>query len=96
VWPVQIKQTPNSIGYIELIYAIQNRWLTQCEERGQGSSSAGTASVSAPAHWVIERNAEDFRVSITNAAGKDSYSISSSLAADSRQDPGSGQKESAR
>jgi phosphate transport system substrate-binding protein len=49
----QIKQTPNSIGYIELIYAIQNKM------------------------GALKDMPEDFRVSITNAPGKDSYPISS-------------------
>jgi phosphate transport system substrate-binding protein len=73
----QIKQTPNSIGYIELIYAVQNK-LTY----GRVKNSAGAfvkadlASVTAAAAGVKEMP-EDFRVSITNAAGMAAYPISS-------------------
>jgi phosphate transport system substrate-binding protein len=74
----QIKQTPNSIGYIELIYAIQNKMA-----HGNVRNAAGkfvqpnTASVTAAAAGALKDMPEDFRVSITNAAGKDSYPISS-------------------
>ncbi|MGC9999812.1 MAG: phosphate ABC transporter substrate-binding protein PstS [Bryobacteraceae bacterium] len=74
----QIQQTPNSIGYIELIYAIQNKMA-----HGNVRNAAGkfvqpnTASVTAAAAGALKDMPEDFRVSITNAAGKDSYPISS-------------------
>jgi phosphate transport system substrate-binding protein len=74
----QIKQTPNSIGYIELIYAIQNKM-----SYGNVKNAAGkfirpsTASVTAAAAGALKEMPEDFRVSITNAPGKESYPISS-------------------
>ena len=73
-----IKQTPNSMGYVELIYAIQNKMLY-----GKVRNSAGTpvkadlASVTAAAAGAIKTMPADFRVSITNAAGQDAYPISS-------------------
>ena len=73
-----IKQTPNSMGYVELIYAIQNKMLY-----GKVRNSAGTpvkadlASVAAAAAGAVKTMPADFRVSITNAAGQDAYPISS-------------------
>jgi phosphate transport system substrate-binding protein len=72
-----VRQLPGSIGYVELIYAIQNKI-----PYGSVRNSAGTflkasldgvtaAAASAP------KMPEDFRVSITNAPGKDAYPISS-------------------
>jgi phosphate transport system substrate-binding protein len=72
-----VKQTPNSIGYVELIYAVQNKM-----GYGKVRNAAGTmikaelASVTAAAASMKNMPA-DFRVSITNAAGKDAYPISS-------------------
>jgi len=73
-----VKQTPYSIGYIELIYAIQNRI-----SYGKVRNAAGTfvqadlASVSAAAAGAAKSMPEDFRVSITNPPGKTAYPISS-------------------
>ena len=73
-----IKQTPNSIGYVELIYAAQNN-----VPYGTVKNSAGTfvkadlTSVSAAAAGAAKDMPEDFRVSITNAPGKTAYPISS-------------------
>lgn len=74
----QIKQTPNSIGYIELIYAIQNKMAYgNVKNIGGKFVKPSTASVSAAAAGAVKEMPEDFRVSITNAPGKDSYPISS-------------------
>jgi phosphate transport system substrate-binding protein len=73
-----IKQTPNSIGYVELIYAAQNK-----VPYGTVKNSAGTfvkadlASVTEAALGAVKTMPEDFRVSITNAPGKNAYPISS-------------------
>jgi phosphate transport system substrate-binding protein len=73
-----IKQTPNSIGYVELIYAAQNK-----VPYGTVKNSAGTfvkadlASVTEAASGAVKTMPEDFRVSITNAPGKNAYPISS-------------------
>lgn len=72
-----IKQTPNSIGYVELIYAAQNK-----VPYGAVKNSAGTF-VKADLASVTEAAAsvkvmpDDFRVSITNAPGKNTYPICS-------------------
>jgi phosphate transport system substrate-binding protein len=68
----QIKQTPNSIGYIELIYAIQNKMAY-----GNVKNAAGKSVRASTAAGALKEMPEDFRVSITNAPGKESYPISS-------------------
>jgi phosphate transport system substrate-binding protein len=74
----QIKQTPNSIGYIELIYAIQNKMAYgNVKNAAAKFSKPNTASVTAAATGALKEMPEDFRVSITNAPGKESYPISS-------------------
>jgi phosphate transport system substrate-binding protein len=73
----QVKQTPNSIGYVELIYAVQNKMKTGKVKNLAGSFvEASLASVTSAAASSKEMP-EDFRVSITNAPGKDAYPISS-------------------
>ncbi len=73
-----IKQTPNSMGYVELIYAVQNNIPYGTVKNSSGAFlKADLASVSAAAAGVAKEMPEDFRVSITNAPGKTSYPISS-------------------
>jgi phosphate transport system substrate-binding protein len=73
-----IKQTPNSIGYIELIYAIQNKMPFAKIRNASGNFvKADLASVTAAAAAASKNMPADFRVSITNAAGPDAYPISS-------------------
>jgi phosphate transport system substrate-binding protein len=73
-----IKQTPNSIGYVELIYAAQNNIPYGTVKNVAGSFiKADLASVSAAAAGAAKDMPEDFRVSITNAPGKSAYPISS-------------------
>jgi phosphate transport system substrate-binding protein len=72
-----IRQMPGSIGYIELIYAVQNKIPYGTVQNSSGSFvKASLASVTAAAASAPKMPA-DFRVSITNAPGKDSYPISS-------------------
>jgi phosphate transport system substrate-binding protein len=72
-----VKQTPGSIGYVELIYALQNKM-----NYGQLKNPAGVylkatlESVTAAAAAVAKNMPKDFRVSITNQPGKDAYPIS--------------------
>src|SRR5215468_5901808 len=73
-----IKQTPNSIGYVELIYAVQNNVTYGAVKNSAGAFvKADLASVSAAAAGAAKDMPEDFRVSITNAPGKTAYPISS-------------------
>jgi phosphate transport system substrate-binding protein len=73
-----IKQTPNSIGYVELTYAAQNNIPYGSVKNPAGKFvKADLAGVSAAAASSAKTMADDFRVSITNAPGKDAYPISS-------------------
>jgi len=72
-----IRQMKGSIGYIELIYAVQNNITYGSVRNAAGEFvKASLASVTAAAASVKSMPA-DFRVSITNAPGKDAYPISS-------------------
>src|SRR4029077_12476122 len=73
-----IKQTPNSIGYVELIYAAQNNIAYGAVKNAAGKFvKADLAGVSAAAASSAKDMPEDFRVSITNAPGAAAYPISS-------------------
>jgi phosphate transport system substrate-binding protein len=72
-----VKQTEGSIGYVELIYAISNQMPYGSVQNASGSFvKASLDSVTAAAASVKDMP-DDFRVSITNAPGKDAYPISS-------------------
>ena len=71
-----IKQTPNSIGYTEMIYALQNKLPMGTVQNAAGKFvKASPASVTEAAASVPMP--DDFRVSITNPAGDGAYPISS-------------------
>jgi phosphate transport system substrate-binding protein len=72
-----IRQMQGAIGYIELIYAVQNNIPYGVVKNAAGDYvKASLQSVTAAAASVKSMPA-DFRVSITNAPGKDAYPISS-------------------
>jgi phosphate transport system substrate-binding protein len=72
-----VKQTPNSIGYVELIYAVQQKMAYANVKNASGKFvKASFDSVTAAAAGVKDMPA-DFRVSITNAMGAGAYPISS-------------------
>ena len=73
-----IQQTPGSLGYIELIYAIQNKLPYGKVKNSSGAFvKADLASVSAAAAAAAKFIPDDFRVSITNPEGKAAYPIAS-------------------
>jgi len=73
-----IKQTPNAIGYVELIYAAQNKVPYGSVKNSSGSFvKADLASVTEAAAGAVKTMPDDFRVSITNSASKNAYPISS-------------------
>jgi len=73
-----VRQTPYSLGYIELIYAVQNKIAYGRVKNSSGTFvKADLASVSAAAAAAAKNMPEDFRVSITNPEGKTAYPISS-------------------
>jgi phosphate transport system substrate-binding protein len=72
-----IRQLPGAIGYVELIYAVQNNISYGSVRNSAGNFvKASLESVTAAAASAPKMPA-DFRVSITNAPGKDAYPISS-------------------
>jgi phosphate transport system substrate-binding protein len=72
-----IRQLQGSIGYVELIYAVQNKIPYGSVKNAAGNFvKASLESVTAAAASSPKMPA-DFRVSITNAPGKDAYPISS-------------------
>jgi len=72
-----IRQMQGSIGYVELIYAVNNHIAYGSVKNAGGQFvKASLESVTAAAASVKSMPA-DFRVSITNAPGKDAYPIAS-------------------
>lgn len=72
-----VKQTPNSVGYVELLYALQQKLPVASVKNAAGKFvKPSVASVTAAAAGAKEMPA-DFRVSITNEAGAGAYPISS-------------------
>ena len=73
-----VKQTPGSIGYVELIYAIQNKIAFGAVQNANGEFvKASIPAVTAAAAAAAKSMPADFRVSITNAPGAGVYPISS-------------------
>jgi phosphate transport system substrate-binding protein len=71
-----VKQTPNSIGYVELIYAAQNKMSFGTVRNAAGNFvKADFDTVSEAAAGAAKNMPDDFRVSITNAPGKNAYPI---------------------
>jgi len=71
-----VRQMAGSIGYVELIYAVQNHMPYGKVRNSAGNFvKADLASVTAAAAGA--KVPDDFRVSITNAPGKDAYPVSS-------------------
>ena len=72
-----VRQLPGAIGYVELIYALQNHIAFGSVKNASGAwVKASIEGVTAAAASVKSMPA-DYRVSITNAAGADAYPISS-------------------
>jgi phosphate transport system substrate-binding protein len=73
-----VTQTPGSISYVELVYALQNKIAYGSVQNMAGEFTKGTVqSVTAAAAAAAGAMPADFRVSITNAPGKGVYPISS-------------------
>jgi len=74
----QIKQQPNTIGYVELAYAVQNKFPVALIKNASGKFiEASIGAVTAAAASASTQTPEDLRVSITNATGENAYPISS-------------------
>jgi len=73
-----VKQTPYSIGYVELIYAAQNKIDYGLVQNSAGKFiKASLESVTSAASGAAKAMPADFRVSLTNAPGDMSYPIAS-------------------
>src|ERR1043165_3695030 len=74
----QVKNTPNTIGYIELAYAVQNKLpVAQIKNASGNFVTPSIDAVIAAASASAANTPEDLRVWITNAAGADAYPLSS-------------------
>ena len=73
-----VKQTPGAIGYVELVYALQNKLSYGVVQNQAGSFvKASLATATAAAAAAAKNMPPDFRVSIVNAAGANAYPITS-------------------
>lgn len=73
-----VKQLEYSIGYVELIYALQNNLKYANIKNQEGQYVAPTVeSLTKAAEQSVNEMPADLRQSITNAKGKESYPISS-------------------
>jgi phosphate transport system substrate-binding protein len=73
-----VKETPGAVGYVELIYAVQNQIPYGRVRNAAGVFVKGDlAGVTAAAAAYAKTMPEDFRISITNAPGKAAYPIAS-------------------
>ncbi len=73
-----VKQTPDSIGYVELVWAAQNKLpIGQVKNSSGVFVKADVQSVTEAAAGAAKEIPADFRISITNAPGKNAFPISS-------------------
>ncbi len=71
-----VRQTPGAIGYVELAYAKQNKMAVAALKNREGTFVLPSIeSTSAAAAGAAKTMPADFRVSLVNAPGKDSYGI---------------------
>jgi phosphate transport system substrate-binding protein len=90
----QIKQTPGAIGYVELIYAIQNK-MPDAQVKNAAGQFVEPTSESVTAALATAEIPDDFRFSMTNAPGKDAYPICGAtwlLVYQQQKDPAKGKK----
>ena len=73
----QIRQLEGSIGYIELIYAVENKITYGSVKNAAGNFVKASLDGVTDAAASVKTMPADFRVSITNAPGKTAYPISS-------------------
>ncbi len=72
-----VRQMSGAIGYVELIYAMQNKIAFGMIRNSSGGWVKGSIEGATAAAASLKSMPADYRVSITNAPGKDSYPISS-------------------
>jgi phosphate transport system substrate-binding protein len=72
-----VRQMPGAIGYVELIYALQTKIPFGSVQNAAGSFVKGSLDSVTAAAASAPKMPADFRISITNAPGKDAYPIAS-------------------
>jgi phosphate transport system substrate-binding protein len=72
-----VRQMPGAIGYVELIYALQNKITFGSVKNASGNWVTASIGGVTEAAASIKQMPADYRVSITNAPGANSYPISS-------------------
>ena len=72
-----VRQIPGAIGYVELIYALQNKMSFGAMKNAAGNWVKGSIAGVTEAGASVKNMPADYRVSITNAPGADAYPISS-------------------
>jgi phosphate transport system substrate-binding protein len=70
----QVKQTPGALGYVELIYAVQNK-MPYADVKNSAGEFVTPTLESITAALATAEIPDDFRFSMTNAPGKDAYPI---------------------
>ena len=90
----QVKQTPGAVGYVELIYAIQNK-MPYADVKNAAGEFVKPTIESVTAALATAEIPDDFRFSMTNAPGKDAYPIAGAtwlLVYQQQKDPAKGKK----
>jgi phosphate transport system substrate-binding protein len=90
----QIKQTPGALGYVELIYAVQNK-MPYADMKNASGEFVKASLESITAAMATAQIPDDFRFSMTNAPGKDAYPIAGAtwlLVYEQQKDPMKGTK----
>jgi phosphate transport system substrate-binding protein len=72
-----VRELPGAIGYVELIYALQNKISFGAVRNASGNWVKASIDGVTAAAASVKNMPPDFRISITNAPGADSYPISS-------------------
>jgi phosphate transport system substrate-binding protein len=90
----QVKRTPGALGYVELIYAIQNK-MSYADVKNSAGEFVKPAVDSVTAALATAEIPDDFRFSMTNAPGKEAYPIAGAtwlLIYQQLKDPAKGKK----
>ena len=90
----QVKQTPGAIGYVELIYALQNK-MSYADVKNAAGQFIKPTIESVTAALATASIPDDFRFSMTNAPGNDAYPIAGAtwlLVYQQQKDPAKGKK----
>ena len=76
-WRGLVRQLPGAIGYVELIYALQNHINYGAIRNSAGNWLKASIEGVTQAAATVKNMPADYRVSITNAPGPNAYPISS-------------------